>query len=196
MACGRDLLAEKGIRAITTNAVAQRARVSKKTLYGSFATIDDLVEAVIISFIEGNLARWDEALDNERTPVMERIRRSLEYVSHLLPQIQTQVLSQIGSGAVPPRLWARIDAIRLARLAKFRRLMEEAQREGYVRPDVNPDHWLLLLMGTVQAVLVPSVLLERGIPLPDIVQTVKTIYSDGLLTEKGRRYVARRKEKT
>jgi AcrR family transcriptional regulator len=194
IACGRELLVEKGIRAITTNAVAERARISKKTLYHCFATMDEFIDAVIVSFIEENLARWDAALDDERTPVMERIRRSLDYVSHLLPQIQAQVLNQIGPGSVPPQLWAKIDAIRLVRLAKFRRLMEEAQREGYIRSDVDSEHWLLLLIGTVQSVLVPSVLLEKGIPLPDIVRTVKTIYSDGLLTEKGRRYVARRRK--
>jgi AcrR family transcriptional regulator len=194
IACGRSLLAESGLRALTTNAVAERARISKKTLYRCFATKDELVDSVILSFIEENLARWDAALDDERTPVMERIQRSLDYVSHLLPQIQAQVLNQVGTGSVPPKLWEKIDAIRLKRLAKFKKLMEEAQAEGYVRGDVDPDHWLLLLMGTVQSVLVPSVLLERGIPLPDIVQTVKTIYSDGLLTQKGRRYVARRRK--
>ncbi len=197
IACGRVLLAERGIRAITTNAIAERARISKKTLYQCFGTKDELVGAILISFIEENLARWDVALDDESLPAMERLSRSLEYVSQFLPMMQTLVLNQVEPGSVPPELWAKIDAIRLKRLAKFRRLMEEAQAEGYVRADVDPDHWMLLLVGAVQSVLVPSVLLERGIPLPDIVKTLKTIYSDGLLTEKGRRCVAeRRKEET
>jgi len=194
VACGKRLLVEKGIRAITTSALAERARVSKKTLYRCFAAKDELVDAILISFIEENLARWDSALDDGRVPVMERIRRSLDCASVLLPQIQTHVLSQIEPGSVPPQLWAKIDAIRVARLAKFRRLMEEAQAEGYIRADVDPDHWLLLLVGAVQSVLVPTVLLERGIPLPEIVGTLKVIYSDGLLTEKGRRYVSRRRK--
>ena len=194
LACGHRLLAEKGLRAITTNAIAERARISKKTLYLCFATKDDLVGAILVAFIEGNLTRWDAILDEENSPAMDRIGQSLDYVAQFLPQIQAQVLSQTEPGSVPPELWAKIDAIRLVRLSRFRGLMEEAQAEGYLRADVDPDYWILLLLGVVQTVLVPSVLLERGIPLPDIVRTVRTIYYDGLLTEKGRRYVNRRRK--
>ena len=194
VACGRRLLAEKGLRAITTNAMAERARISKKTLYQCFPTKDALVGAILIAFIEGNLARWDAILDEENSPAMDRIGRSLDYVAQFLPQIQAQILSQTEPGSVTPELWAKIDAIRVSRLSRFRGLMEKAQEEGYLRADVDPDHWILLLLGVVQTVLVPSVLLERGIPLPDIVRTVRTIYYDGLLTEKGRRYVNRRRK--
>ena len=194
VACGRRLLAEKGLRAITTNAMAERARISKKTLYQCFPTKDALVGAILIAFIEGNLARWDAILDEENSPAMDRIGRSLDYVAQFLPQIQAQILSQTEPGSVTPELWAKIDAIRVSRLSRFRGLMEKAQEEGYLRADVDPDHWILLLLGVVQTVLVPSVLFERGIPLPDIVRTVRTIYYDGLLTEKGRRYVNRRRK--
>lgn len=194
VASGRSLVAKQGLRSLTTSAIAERARISKKTLYRCFASKDDLVDAVLISFLEENLARWDATLDDESAPVMERIERSLDCAARLLPEIQAHVLDQIGPGAMPPTLWAKIDALRLARLAKFRHLMEEAQREGYIRADVDPDHWLSLLIGSVQSVLVPSVLLERGISLPDIVRSLKAIYFDGLLTEKGRRYAARRRK--
>ncbi len=194
LACGRSLLAEKGLRAITTNVIAQRVRISKKTLYLCFPTKDDLIGAILIAFIEEHLARWDMTLTDEDAPAMERIARSLDYVAQFLPQLQAQVLSQAEPGSVTPGLWKEIDAIRLARLSSFRGLMQKAQEEGYLRADVDPEYWILLLLGAVQTVLVPSVLLERGIPLPDIVRAVRTIFYDGLLTEKGRRYVKERRE--
>ncbi len=194
LACGRKLLAEKGLRSITTNVIAQRVRISKKTLYLCFPTKDDLIGAILIAFIEEHLARWDATLTDEDAPAMERIARSLDYVAQFLPQLQAQVLSQAEPGSVTPELWKEIDAIRLARLSSFRGLMQKAQEEGYLRADVDPDYWILLLLGAVQTVLVPSVLLERGIPLPDIVRAVRTIFYDGLLTEKGRRYVKERRK--
>ena len=194
LACGRSLLAEKGLRAITTNVIAQRVRISKKTLYLCFPTKDDLIGAILIAFIEEHLARWDVTLTDEDAPAMERIARSLDYVAQFLPQLQAQVLSQAEPGSVTPELWKEIDAIRMARLSSFRGLMQKVQEEGYLRADVDPDYWILLLLGAVQTVLVPSVLLERGIPLPDIVRAVRTIFYDGLLTEKGRRYVKERRE--
>ena len=194
LACGRSLLAEKGLRAITTNVIAQRVRISKKTLYLCFPTKDDLIGAILIAFIEEHLARWDMTLTDEDAPAMERIARSLDYVAQFLPQLQAQVLSQAEPGSVTPGLWKEIDAIRLARLSSFRGLMQKAQEDGYLRADVDPEYWILLLLGAVQTVLVPSVLLERGIPLPDIVRAVRTIFYDGLLTEKGRRYVKERRK--
>jgi AcrR family transcriptional regulator len=183
---GRAILLEQGLRALTTNAIARRAKVSKKTLYLHYPSKAELVEQIVVSFMESQLARWDAVLASSASGI-DRILQSLEFVGRFLPQIQSSLISQVEN--VSPELWQRIDAIRMARLVKLKQLMAEAQEEGYIRADVDPEHWILLLMGTIRSVLVPRVLLEQGIPLPDLVRTVRTIYYDGLLTEKGRAYI-------
>jgi AcrR family transcriptional regulator len=189
MAGGRALLVEEGLRAITTRAIAKRARISKKTLYAHFARLDDLKEEVVVSFMESNLARWDDILKSD-APSIERVLASLQFVGQFLPQIQSAVVSQVGT--VAPSLWRRIDEIRMKRLAQLRTLLEAGQREGYFRADVDPAQWLLLLTSTVRHALVPSVLMAEGITLPDLVSTIQKIYYDGLLTETGRRVVTER----
>jgi AcrR family transcriptional regulator len=187
VATGREILLSEGLRAITTNEIARRARISKKTLYRIFSTKEALLEAVVVEFMEQNLSRWDEILER-KTCAMERTLASLEFVSQFLPQIQTHLIHQIET--IAPQLWERIDAIRLERLQKLKSLMEEAQREGFFRTEVDPDHWILLLTGTVRSVLTPKVLLRTGISLLRLVQSLKDIYYTGLLTEKGRQYIA------
>jgi AcrR family transcriptional regulator len=187
LAAGREILLSDGLRAITTNEIARRARVSKKTLYRLFESKDDLVEAIVVAFMEENLAHWDEILEQD-TSAIDRILASLGFISQFMPQIQNQIIHQVE--AVAPDLWATIDAIRLQRLQKLKGLMEEAQAEGYLRADVVPVHCILLLSGTVRAVLTPKVLMQTGIPLLDLVHSIKTVYYDGLLTDKGRDYVA------
>jgi AcrR family transcriptional regulator len=187
LAAGREILLSDGLRAITTNEIAQRGRVSKKTLYRLFPDKDALVEAIVVSFMEENLARWDEILDRP-DPAMHRILASLEFVSEFLPRIQSRMFDQVET--VAPRLWRTIDAIRTQRLQKLRSLLEEAQRDGFIRQDVDPDHWILLLTGTVRAVVTPKVLLRTGIPLMNLLASIKSIYYDGLLTDTGRQYVA------
>jgi len=191
LAAGREILLSDGLRAITTNEIARRARVSKKTLYQFFPSKDALVEAVVVSFMEENLGRWDGILEREDS-AMDRILASLEFVSQFMPQIQNQLLDQVET--VAPQLWETIDAIRLQRLQKLKTLMEEAQAEGFLRADVDPDHWILLLTGTIRSVVTPRVLLCMGIPLMGLLQSIKSIYYDGLLTDKGRRYVADKEE--
>ena len=113
---------------------------------------------------------------------------SLHFVSQFLPQIQSRVITQVESMA--PQLWDRIDAIRVKRVQKLKGLLEQAQRDGFFRSDVNPDHWILLLTGTIQSVLIPKILLRTRIPLTSLVGSAKLIYFDGLLTDKGKRYIA------
>lgn len=189
---GRQILLSEGLRAITTDEVARRARVSKKTLYNLFPSKDALVEAVVVSYIQANLARWDEALEKEDS-AMDRIIASLDLVTRFLPQIQSTVIDQVVR--VAPSLWEKIDAMRLERVARLKDLMMQAQQDGYLRNDIDPAHWFLLLTATIRAALNPQVLLETRIPLPSLVDALQKIYADGLLTEKGRRYVAAKQAK-
>jgi AcrR family transcriptional regulator len=184
---GQEILVAEGLRAITTNEIARRARVSKKTLYNLFPNKDVLVEAIVISFLEASLSHLDEILERPDAAI-DRILASLEFIGQFMPQIQSQIINQVET--VAPHLWATIDAIRVKRLRRLKALLEEAQEDGFLRNDVDPDHWILLLTGTIRAVVTPKVILESGISLVDLVQSIKAVYYDGLLTEKGRAYVA------
>jgi len=190
LSAGRTLFLEIGLHAVTTNEIARRARVSKKTLYAVFPTKDDLIEAIVFDFLTEHLMRWDEILERSASAI-DGTLASLDYMTQFLPQIQSQIIDQIG--AVSPALWEKIDALRTERLRTLTRLVKEGQREGMVRTDIDPEHWILLLTGTVRATLTPAVVLERGVPLVELVEAVKTVYFDGILTEKGRAYVAKRR---
>jgi len=164
--------------------------VSKKTLYKLFPAKDALVERIVVSFVQENLARWDEILERSDSAI-DRILASLEFASEFLPRIQSQLFAQVET--IAPQLWETIDAIRMERLQKLKALMEEAQAEGCLRRDIDSDHWILFLTESIRSVLNPSVLLRTGIPLIRLIESLKSIYYDGLLTEKGRRQVANRR---
>jgi len=184
---GREILTSEGLRAITTQAIARRARVSKKTLYLAFPNKDALLEAIVVSLIEEHLDRWDRILERE-TLAIDRIQESLRFVSEFIPLIQQQLINQVES--VAPQLWETIDAIRMKRLRRMSALIGEAQQDGHLRGDIDPEHWTTLLMGTVSAVLTPSVLLRTGILLSDLFQSLQMIYYTSLLTDEGRRHIA------
>jgi len=192
LAVGRQLLVEDGLRAITTNAVAQQARISKKTLYRHFSSKDALIEEIVVSLVEENLDRWDRILESDNSAI-DRILASLQFAGQFLPHIQTQLINQVES--VAPNLWPTIDAIRMKRLVKLKNLVQEAQQDGFLREDIDPDHWILLFSGAIQSVVTPQVLLSTGIPLNDLLDSIRIIYYDGLLTDEGRSYVATRERK-
>ena len=180
---GRSILLAEGLRSVTTNAVAAQARISKKTLYAVFASKDELIEAVVVSFLERNLSGLDRIIDRP-DPAIIRIWKALSFISEFMPQVQLHVLSQVEQ--FDPQLWARIDGIRTLRLRRLAALIPLAQADGHVREDLDPEIWLLLFLGAVRSVLTPKVLLDRSLRLMDVVDTVERLFVEGILTPTGR----------
>lgn len=186
---GRELLLQLGYKAVTTDAVAKHARVSKKTLYGAFPSKDALMEAILLSLLEANLARWDEIL-NAPASATEKILNSLTFVGEFLPQVQRQVLNQVER--LDPALWARIEVVHNERLQRLKGLIAEAQAEGYIREDIDPDLWLTLLLGTVQSVITPKTVMTKGLSFQGLIHAIGVIYYEGILTAEGHDYVSRK----
>ncbi|UCF10838.1 MAG: MMPL family transporter [Candidatus Bipolaricaulota bacterium] len=180
---GQELLLDAGLRALTTNAVAARARISKKTLYKHFAAKDEMVEAIVLSLVESELGMWDRILDAD-TPPMQRVQDSLRFVADAMPRLQQLLFGQVESFA--PSLWRTIDARRIRRLRRLKGLMKELQDEGQIRPDVDADRWLLLLMTVTRHALHPKALSATEFTFPAMVETVIQLFYEALLTEKGR----------
>ena len=192
LAVGRNLLLDHGYKGVTTDAVAKRARVSKKTLYDSFSSKDALMEAILLSLLEENMKRWDEIMSGSGD-ALEKIKVLLSFLAELLPQLQERIFSQVEE--FDPVLWARIEELRNERLNRMKGLIVEAQEEGFARTDLDPDLWLILLLGTVRAVVSPRALISGGISSRELVHTIGIVFYEGILTEKGREAIAKKEPK-
>lgn len=64
----------EGIRAVSVDAVAERAGVTKKTLYYHFRSKDDLVAAYLESRDQPNLAAFAKWFDEAEGPVTDKVR--------------------------------------------------------------------------------------------------------------------------
>jgi len=189
LAVGKNLLLECGYKGVTTDAVAKRARVSKKTLYAVFPSKDALMEAILLSLLKENMVRWDEIISGPGD-ALEKLRALLSFLAELLPQLQERIFTQVEE--FDPVLWARIEEMRSARLEQLKELIMTAQTEGTVRADLNPDLWLTLVLGTVRAVVNPKTLISSRISSRELVHTIGIIFYEGILTEKGRESIARK----
>jgi AcrR family transcriptional regulator len=180
---GREMLLEGRLGSVTTNTIAERCRISKKTLYKVFSSKEELLEAIVLSFVEETLAQWDAIL-SRKAPAIDRILASLEFAGETIPRMQTLVVSQVEK--VAPAFWDRIDAVRMERVRRLVGLVAQAQGEGHIRRDIDPDLWALLLLETVRHVLTPKTIHETGHTLPELVRMVRLVYFDALLTLEGR----------
>jgi AcrR family transcriptional regulator len=68
IAAAEEILAEKGLDALTTGAVAKRAGIARNSLYRYFASIDDLVELVVTREFPSWVHAVRVAVDEATTP--------------------------------------------------------------------------------------------------------------------------------
>lgn len=192
LAAGGDLLLDHGYKAVTTDAVAKRARVSKKTIYDEFSSKDALMEAILTFLLKGSMDRWDEIISGPESAI-EKLRTLLSFMTELLPQLQERIFSQVEE--FDPVLWGRIDALRSARLKRMKELVVEAQSDGFVRSDLDPDVWLALLLGIARTVVNPRGVASIGAFSGDLAGTLGIVFFEGILTEKGRKMMERKEQK-
>ena len=183
LACGKELLLRQGLHAITTNAIAASARISKTTLYNCFTSKETLVCGIAMSVLQKPLRRWDAILDREGIVLAVRIEQALVFQAEFLSQLQACGLTGPQLALINPELRTRIDTMLSSRFRRLEALIREAQAEGLVRTDLNPELWSLLLLRAIEGALAPTSPLSEE---PGMLQALTTIYFRALLAARGK----------
>ena len=155
-----DLIVERGIHGVTTNAVAERARTSKATMYRRWPTKDALIADAIGTLVDRQIEVPDAGSLAGDLHVL--LREAVELYS--TPRAAALIPELVAGMARDPEL---ADAVRSGFLPTRRRALDEvlrrADERGELRDDV--DHGLCLdLLGGV----VFYRLLVTGGPLDDL----------------------------
>ncbi|WP_454788421.1 TetR/AcrR family transcriptional regulator [Mycolicibacterium lutetiense] len=140
----RELFAEKGLEA-TLNDVAHHANVGVGTVYRRFATKDELIEALFVDGMEQLTALAETALRQE-----DSWQGFAWYVESMCEITATDrglreiAFSKAYGGD-------RVEACKEGLVPALRRLVERAQVDGYLRPELSSTDMPLfgLLAGTV-----------------------------------------------
>ncbi|MGX5186491.1 TetR/AcrR family transcriptional regulator [Streptomyces avermitilis] len=127
--------------------IAKRAGVGSGTLYRHFPNRQALLEAVYVDAIEAIAARADEIA--ARLPPGEALVEWLNELSERM--IQVRGLKTLLGSAVTDGSSAVLTACGSSVKGAATRLVEAAQREGTVRPDVEPIEILRLAHGVATA---------------------------------------------
>jgi AcrR family transcriptional regulator len=155
--------------------------LSKRTFYKHFANRDELVEAVLWNSVS---APMQDIVTNLMTPapaqtVLERHFQLLQ--QFLLTSISLPFMADIED--LMPELWARIEERRRAVVELVANLLERGQREGVLRPDLNPFVLTRVFQRLVTVVADPSFLRAEGLSMVETVKTMKTLVLHGVLAD-------------
>ena len=141
-----DLIVERGIPGVTTNAVAERARTSKATMYRRWPTKDALIADAIGTLVNQEIEIPDAG--SLAGDLHELLREAVELYS--TPRAAALMPELVAGMARQPEL---ADAVRSGFLAGRRRALDEvlrrADERGELRDDVDHELCLDLLGGVI-----------------------------------------------
>ena len=179
MRAGLDLFLQQGIRKTSIDDVADRAGVTRVTVYRHFSDRQQLIGE---AFLQVNAA-------------FDRIREALEeesdldgFLTRMAAELSTVPLGFMSGMAELETLHPEIHAdLRKGRRQLLRAIFDElygrAKREGRLRPGLDKDVVEALFWEVVMTLPESSVLSSRGLSPTDIYSTLSGLLLYGLLKE-------------
>jgi TetR/AcrR family transcriptional regulator len=178
------VFAEKGFHQAKMDEIAQRAQVAKGTLYYNYSSKSKLFAATVTEGMDEIMDSIGRELESE-LPFIEHFRLLVSctirlYLHHSeVTRIHTNELS---SGLDSETL----DEIKQARrrfISFVSGIIETGQDKGYLKP-LDRHLSALALVGMVDSLCNDLLNGNHAAPAEEIIETVFTILSEGLLTKK------------
>jgi AcrR family transcriptional regulator len=161
------LLAEKGYAAFTMDALVERTGVSKTTMYKHWPSRVELVAATVRSMVSGPAIPDTGDLRADLTALA---LDSLDaYKGALMPGLSS-VMEAAGHD---PELREALHEVTAIRFSPLRTVLERAAQRGQLRPDVDPEVAITLLVGALFFRL-------RSADLPQVKQEAPAIIAAAL----------------
>jgi AcrR family transcriptional regulator len=181
---GQDRFWKEGFARISVDEIATDLGISKKTFYKYFSSKEDLVQQIMERFmgtVRGNVERILLSDKNAVEKLSEIIAMLGTNAGRLSPAFGQDIQRRI------PQLWKHIEEFRRQRISEiFTRLISQGVNEGTMRPDMNARVFLMCVLGSIERIMQPHILVNESFSIADAIKEIMGIFFKGALTQKGR----------
>lgn len=189
LATAADLFFEMGFSSVTTAEVASAAGVSKKTLYRLFPTKEALLLAVVRREMDAFGRRLDETTALPGASLMSVMREFVRVMAGQIARVGKVLASDVRR---MPGLWEEVNLLRQqVVLRRLDRLLERMVSDGVVRNDIDRRLIMELHVVLIQNLVTPDQIFRLEVSPLAMYEAVMKIVYGGILTERGRRGMAR-----
>jgi AcrR family transcriptional regulator len=175
---------KEGFGRTSVDEITAGLAMSKKTFYKYFSSKEDLVRKIMERFTENVRSQVERILLSDKSAV-EKLSEVITLIganaSHLTPAFGQDIKKYI------PQLWKHIEEFRQRRISEvFSRVIEQGIGEGTIRSDVNSRIFLLSVLGVIDRIMQPDVLIHESFSISDALNEIVNIFFRGALTQTGR----------
>lgn len=154
-----DLAAEQNPSEITTAAIAERMHVTQGALFRHFANKEEILETVMDWVADRLLKKLDKAAAAAGDPVAALESMFMANIDFIVehPGVPRMLFGELQRKAKTPA--KRMAQSLLKRYGeRLRLLMEQGRRCGELDPGLDIDHAVVLFIGTVQGLVMQSLI--------------------------------------
>ena len=178
-----DLAAEQNPAEITTTAIADRMGLTQGALFRHFPNKDAILEATMSWVSERLLARVDKAAEGAATPAAALEAMFMTHIDFVarhpgVPRMLFGELQRPGE-TLPKRM---VQTLIRQYEQRLRRLMEVGKAQGELSAGLNVDAAAVLFIGTIQGLVMQSLLAGKVSRIRHDAPAVYAIYRRGIET--------------
>lgn len=178
-----QLAFEVGYRRFNMDDLSRRLRMSKKTVYESFSSKDELFAIALNHRAAKILRRAQEILDLDEdamTKLYLMSKHVVDEVSHIKPSLVKEVETYF------PDVFDIYGDFYQKIVNTLIRIIEQGERSGEFRSDVNPVVLAYMVQGIVEFSSNPYLLVESGLSLEEVYTAFMKILMEGIISPSSR----------
>jgi len=174
-----------GFSRVLMDDLARELGMSKKTVYLHFASKEDLLRAVLVHRVS-EVDRGLEAIVSAEESFPAKLGHLARFLQSKVGEVSPVFLEDIRRYA--PECFRVVEEFRGRAIPLyFGRLFDEGILAGHVRPQVNRDLLIRMLVLSIQGIMRPEAVGELHLHPREALDHILAIMFDGILTPKGRK---------
>lgn len=181
----KELFYKYGIKSVSMDDIARLLGISKKTIYNFVENKKDLVESVILAYIE------------EEKEVIDKISSDSENAIDEMTQIARFVLKSLRSvkptlsydlQKYHPKAWTLLQTDHMNYIEKvIKRNITRGMNEGLYRTDLDVEIYSKIYVGLGRMMMDNETFSDQSIALGDIYEHIILYHLNGIMDENGRK---------
>ena len=175
---------KEGFYKTTMDEIASELRMSKKTIYKSFPSKNDLVTAIALHFTEQMKHKILPILESDKNAV-EKLAGLITLLSNTAGKIGDKMVGELKNHF--PSVWKKVDSFRTEMMfGNITKVIDQGKQEGlfidYPTPIV-----MNVLINSIRSTVNPEFIIENNFSMVVAAETTFNIVVGGILTEKGKK---------
>ena len=177
----RDLFWKFGFRRVSIEEICREASVSKMTFYKHFKNKDELVKYIIDLITGIAMKKYREIMDSD-IPFTEKVEKSIQLKMESSNDMSQEFFDDFHKNA-SPELREHFNKLVHANLNTIQNDYIKAQKQGDVRPDINPN-FILYYLDKILEMAKDENLMKLYKSPPDLINELTRFFFYGILSRK------------